>query len=678
MVTNTLSLCSTSLTVIVPTNTLAVIGTSSIAPTTSLTCNVTSLVLNASPTGTMYAYNWTGPGIVSGASSASPTINIGGNYIVTITNTITGCSGTTGTRTITVPTNTTAPTGVSAGPNRTITCGAPSVTLTGSYTSPVGTTATWLGGVSGSSTSFTTTASSAGTFTLVGTNPATGCSSTSTVMVTPSAGFPSAIANAVTNSITCTNTLVPISITSTSTPISILWTGPSIIGSTTSASTTASAGGTYTVVVTNTVSLCSTSLTVIVPTNTTSPSVSISPSQSLTCGSPSVTISTTVSPSTDNTYSWSGPGILGGTASSSIGANAAGNYSVTVTNTLTGCTAIASTSVQSNSALPTLSVTSSSSVITCLAPTVTLTASSSSTSSIVWSASTGTLSNPVNAVVAGIYTVSITDGVSGCTNTQTISVSGTTVAPMPTVAASVAIPCGASSTTLLATSTLTSGVSYTWFGPSVSSGSNTANPTVDQMGTYTVVLTDTVTGCSSTSTVDVTQGNVVAAFSADQSTGFAPLTVNFTDASVGATSYNWSFGNGSTSSTQNPNTVYTNSGTYTVMLIASSGPCSDTAYATITVEDELYIPELFSPNGDNFNDKFEIKGIAKYPNNKITIYNRWGNKVYEKEKYNNDWDGKPNVTTGTGSNSLAAGTYYVVFDKGNDEKPYTGYVQIEY
>jgi gliding motility-associated-like protein len=221
-------------------------------------------------------------------------------------------------------------------------------------------------------------------------------------------------------------------------------------------------------------------------------------------------------------------------------------------------------------------------------------------------------------------------------------------------------------------------VSYTWFGPSVGSGSNTANPTVDQMGTYTVVLTDTVTGCSSTSTVDVTQGNVVAAFSADQTTGFAPLAVNFTDASIGATSYNWSFGNGSTSSIQNPNTVYANSGTYTVMLIASSGPCSDTAYSIINVYDNLFIPEIFSPNGDGKNDFFVIKGLQQYPNNKITIYNRWGNKVYEKEKYSNDWDGKPNVTIGTGSNVLASGTYYVVFDKGDGDKPYAGYVHIEY
>ena len=102
--------------------------------------------------------------------------------------------------------------------------------------------------------------------------------------------------------------------------------------------------------------------------------------------------------------------------------------SVIVLNSITGCTAVATTSVLSNSSLPTLSVAATGSVITCSSPTLSLNATSSSTGSIVWSTPTGTASNPVIVGVSGNYTVSVTDAVSGCTNSVVISVSGTTVA----------------------------------------------------------------------------------------------------------------------------------------------------------------------------------------------------------------------------------------------------------
>lgn len=65
-----------------------------------------------------------------------------------------------------------------------------------------------------------------------------------------------------------------------------------------------------------------------------------------------------------------------------------------------------------------------------------------------------------------------------------------------------------------------------------------------------------------------TQGQVVASFSANPTSGCVPLTVNFFDNSTNATAYYWDFGNGNTSTLQNPSTVYLNSGFYTVTLVA--------------------------------------------------------------------------------------------------------------
>lgn len=79
-------------------------------------------------------------------------------------------------------------------------------------------------------------------------------------------------------------------------------------------------------------------------------------------------------------------------------------------------------------------------------------------------------------------------------------------------------------------------------------------------------------------------------------------------------------------------------------------------------EVDLLIPTAFSPNGDNINDKFFIKGIDNYPVNEFIVFSRWGSKVYDKSNYTNDeaWDGsysKTGVKLGPGD-KLPPGTYF--------------------
>ncbi|MGB3849240.1 MAG: Ig-like domain-containing protein, partial [Tunicatimonas sp.] len=89
------------------------------------------------------------------------------------------------------------------------------------------------------------------------------------------------------------------------------------------------------------------------------------------------------------------------------------------------------------------------------------------------------------------------------------------------------------------------------------------------------------------------------------------------------------------------------------------------------------IPKGFSPNNDNNNDRWEIKGIAAYPNNSITIFNRWGNAVYRARGYDNQqnvWDGTANQGLIVGGGQLPEGTYFYVVDLGPEEGPQSGYV----
>ena len=93
----------------------------------------------------------------------------------------------------------------------------------------------------------------------------------------------------------------------------------------------------------------------------------------------------------------------------------------------------------------------------------------------------------------------------------------------------------------------------------------------------------------------------------------------------------------------------------------------------------LFIPQGISPNEDDNNDRFEIKGLYGRPV-KLTVFNRWGNKVYEKDKYDNSWDGRPNVSgVSLGTGKLPASTYYYVlqFQDGKKEVK-TGFVILNY
>lgn len=100
----------------------------------------------------------------------------------------------------------------------------------------------------------------------------------------------------------------------------------------------------------------------------------------------------------------------------------------------------------------------------------------------------------------------------------------------------------------------------------------------------------------------------------------------------------------------------------------------DIAVVRITIiETPITVPNAFSPDGDNINDKFIIKRIQTFPNNELQVYNRWGQLVYQKTSYDNSWDGKSNV--GTDNSALPSGSYFYIvhFNDGISETK-QGYV----
>ena len=103
---------------------------------------------------------------------------------------------------------------------------------------------------------------------------------------------------------------------------------------------------------------------------------------------------------------------------------------------------------------------------------------------------------------------------------------------------------------------------------------------------------------------------------------------------------------------------------------------NDAATASIT-PNCLTIYNKFSPNGNGANEFFTIDCISNYPNNKLEIYNRWGNIVYSKNGYDNSFDGTSNGRVVLHQDrKLPTGTYYYVLDLGDGSEEKVGWVYI--
>ena len=113
-----------------------------------------------------------------------------------------------------------------------------------------------------------------------------------------------------------------------------------------------------------------------------------------------------------------------------------------------------------------------------------------------------------------------------------------------------------------------------------------------------------------------------------------------------------------------------------------SNECPDdcvTASVLITVNNTVYIDDCFVPNGitpndDGANDALEIPCLDNdnFPNNNIAIFNRWGDKVYEKTGYDNDWLGTYN------GKQLPSGTYFYILEIEPGNTPLQGFFTIVY
>jgi gliding motility-associated-like protein len=153
------------------------------------------------------------------------------------------------------------------------------------------------------------------------------------------------------------------------------------------------------------------------------------------------------------------------------------------------------------------------------------------------------------------------------------------------------------------------------------------------------------------------------------------------DADPASVEFTWNFGSNAVpqiSNDANPTGVrFSDSVTVEVSLRIVGSDCEQGATASVpvlSIPDDcgFYIEDVLSPNGDNQNDLWTIIGLEQFPNNEVSVFNRWGQEVWNKSGYLNDWDG-----TNNSGEPLPVGAYYYILKLNDtDSQVFSGSVTI--
>lgn len=583
----------------------------------------TSLLIGHSSQPSFSTYLWTaGPGgnIVNGQNGPNATVNQPGDYTLLVTNTSTGC---TAEATVTVISATNPPTAVASvsGP---ITCQQPTVNLSGAGSSTgANISFNWNALVGGNiitgQNAQNAVVNGPGTYVLTVTNTTNGCTAVDTAIVYSTATPPAiAIAppgvfNCVVDTLALAATLNP----STSTPAWTATGGGSITSGPNTLTPQISGAGMYILLAIDPANGCTATDTIVVNANLTPPAAVAPPADTITCQHPSVTLSGAGSSAGPNfAYLWTPTGsgnIVSGDTTLSPVVNAAGVYQILVTNTINHCTATASVPVAAD-ANAIVAVANAPDTLSCADTLVTLNANGSSAIAGLqfnWTTANGTIINgaatptPV-AGAPGTYQLLLTNPANGCTATDLAIVIQDIVAPNIGIALPDTLTCAQPSQTLLGQNNSPSGIfTYLWNagnGGNILSGDSTLNPTVNTAGTYTLITTNLVNGCTAqtTTTVAIEAGTPVAVATVPGLITCAnpSRAINTTGSSIGSNfQYAWTTAGGHfISDTSSLNPVVDAPGDYFLTITNTANGCTSTAGVSVS-QDIAAPPANAGPNG---------------------------------------------------------------------------------
>ena len=255
------------------------------------------------------------------------------------------------------------------------------------------------------------------------------------------------------------------------------------------------------------------------------------------------------------------------------------------------------------------------------------------------------------------YTVFYT--LNGCSASATGVIA---INPIPVLSVNSGSVCSGQPIVLNATAN-SSGGTYSWLPNGETTSAITTSPTTPS--TYTVSYSLNGCNASAVASVDINANPVLVLTPSVPS--IAPLDEVSIVASGGG-SYVWSTGATGSSITVKPLETSTFCATVTSVYGCKSEQCVE-----IVVKDEstLYVPNVFTPNGDGVNDVFYIPGYNLVSFD-LKIYNRWGSLLFETTDPKQGWDGSYKGV-------VVSGVYVFILNaKGNDNSVYkkTGHITL--
>ena len=388
--------------------------------------------------------------IESGINLQEITINEPGIYCLELLNLETGCSNTLCTEVmqdVAVPV-------VDAGPDLAITCQDTLITIQGmgpaGPTLEINWTSSGGGCILGASDQLAIETNCPGTYTLTITDPNTGCSGTASMVVTLNNVPPFANAGP-DQEINCLETIVILDGSESDTGPNISYNWSALVGNLVSgintSQPTVDSAGIYELVVTDALTGCTDTSFTFVNEVLDLPMIDIDNPTSLTCEQLAVVIDGSGSAQGDSiVYDWAvvmGGNIVGATNDPLVTVDAGGVYSLTVTNTINGCSVTEEVGVSVDTVAPVATITlTSGTELTCLNPELILDASDSEPTGFLlfdWSTNDGNIVSGVNGVEivvdsAGTYQLFVENIQNGCVNATSLTIGEDFSAPSPEIA----------------------------------------------------------------------------------------------------------------------------------------------------------------------------------------------------------------------------------------------------
>ncbi|MFT5167160.1 MAG: gliding motility-associated-like protein [Saprospiraceae bacterium] len=477
---------------------------------------MTNIIIGGTGTssGIQYTFEWQNSANQAVGSGSTLDVSDPDTYTLIVTNTTNGCTATSD---VIVLQNTVDPI-ADAGQNTILTCSDPTIMLDGSNSTGNNITFEWFDELPSSiAQTATVQVSNSGTYTLMVTNGDNGCTAESIVVVSQDNNLPVAIAT-VDALLTCTTTSVLLDgSTSSSQSGTIIyeWSDFNNQVISTIENASVSTPGMYSLIITDELNGCTATTTVEVLQDINEPTADAGNDGVLTCDISVIQLMGSGSNGNNLAFEWFDDNNISIGMGANVDVISTGIYTLVVTNTDNGCTAVSTVEITPDISIP-IADAGTGGTLTCVIDDILLDGGASSSGAGIvyeWFNSAGALVGnnlTLSVSLPGTYTLIVTDVLNDCISQDNVVVLQNIATPAAFIAQIGALNCINQSLVLDGSGSAPFGdLSFEWSASpgNILSGGNTPNPEIDESGTYTLLVTNQVNGCTQEETITIVEDN---------------------------------------------------------------------------------------------------------------------------------------------------------------------------